>query len=400
MRILWLSNGFWAPSGYGEQSNLFIRRLQALGHDVAMMCNYGIQDARWEIQGIQVYPADGAWGNRTLKTYIKDWKADLVIALCDAHVLKPDDWDEDMGAPIGVWAPLDHYPVPPPILHVLQDKRIKPIAMSRFGEEWMHRFQLDPLYVPHGVDTEVFKPKPETKRIVRENLGIDPDCFLVGMVAANRGQVIHRKAYPEALQAFAHFAKRHDDVLMYAHTEAKCPSGMDLDIIATAADVPLGKVRFPSDEIWHLGMPNTLLAQIYQAFDVLLQPSMGEGFGIPLIEAQACGVPVITSDHSAMSELGVEAGWLVDGQPFWDQAGLSWFFMPFVPSILNALEQAYEDRNNQARSEKAVEFARQYDADKVLLDYWLPAIEQLQPISGESRQVRRARKRKAEKATA
>src|SRR5215831_17809744 len=160
---MWLSNSFWSPSGYGEQTKMFLTRLQALGHDVAMFCNFGLQEARWEIQGITTYPTDGAWGNRALPTYIKDFKADLVIALCDAHVLNVDEWQEDIGAPMGLWAPLDHYPIPPQVLHVLQDERIRPIAMSRFGEEWMYRFKLNPLYVPHGVDTSMFYPQPDLK---------------------------------------------------------------------------------------------------------------------------------------------------------------------------------------------------------------------------------------------
>lgn len=361
-----------------------------------MICNFGLSAATWEIEGIQTYPADGEWGNKALPTYVKHFKADLALGLCDAHVLKPEEWPEELR--LGLWAPLDHYPIPPQVLHVLQDERIRPIAMSRFGEHWMNVFDLDPVYVPHGVDTSIFKPQPDIKLAVRRELGIPEDCFLVGMVAANRGQGFHRKAYPEAFQAFAAFAKQHDDAMLYAHTEAQTPSGMNLDLIATACDVPKGRIRFPEPEVFHLGLPNTTMAAIYQAFDVLLQPSMGEGFGVPLIEAQACGIPVITSDHSAMTELG-GAGWLVQGQPFWDQAGASWFYMPYVWSIVEALEDAYASHPNMKRREESVQLASQYDADRVLSEYWLPALDALKP-GVESRQVRRARQRQAAKAAA
>ena len=56
MRILWLSNAEWAPSGYGEQTQLFCRRLQALGHEVAIAANHGLQDTTLEWNGITTYP--------------------------------------------------------------------------------------------------------------------------------------------------------------------------------------------------------------------------------------------------------------------------------------------------------------------------------------------------------
>jgi glycosyltransferase involved in cell wall biosynthesis len=118
------------------------------------------------------------------------------------------------------------------------------------------------------------------------------------------------------------------------------------------------------------------LVVLYSAFDVLLNPSMGEGFGIPIVESQACGVPVIVSDHSAMTEL-CGAGWLVTGDPWWDAMQEAFFIAPAIDGVLAALEAAYEERANEDLRAYAVEFAQGYDADVVTEEFWLPALEKL-----------------------
>ena len=116
---------------------------------------------------------------------------------------------------------------------------------------------------------------------------------------------------------------------MYAHTETEPAHGIGISLekLTLATGCPLDRVKFPPASVWHLGAPAALVANLYQAFDVLLNPSMGEGFGIPILEAQACGVPVIASDHSAMTEL-TQAGWLVTGDPWWDALQDSFLIVP------------------------------------------------------------------------
>jgi glycosyltransferase involved in cell wall biosynthesis len=378
MNILWMSNTPWSPSGYGGQCSLFTPRLQAAGHDVAIAANWGLQGGAVDWNGIHVYPSDGVWGNRTVRSYIDDHKADLTITLCDAWVLTPHQWPE--GTQMAVWAPIDHYPIPSRVLAVLAQDNIRPIAMSRFGENLMREAQLDPVYVPHGVDTRMFRPHPELRAQTRKALNIPEDAFLVGMVAANRGNpAIPRKGFPQAFTAFSRFAREHKDAWMYVHSEAKTDAaggGISLDTLAEAVGCPAGKIRFPHDSAWDVGMTAEHLVVLYSAFDVLLNPSMGEGFGIPIIEAQACGVPVITSDHSAMSEL-TQAGWLVTGDPWWDAMQEAFFITPSIDSVLVALEAAYTERDNQDLRAYAVEFAQGYDADVVTRDFWVPALEKL-----------------------
>ena len=54
------------------------------------------------------------------------------------------------------------------------------------------------------------------------------------------------------------------------------------------------------------------LPQVFQMAELFLFPSLREGFGIPVIEAMACGIPVITSNTSSMPEVAGDAAHLVD----------------------------------------------------------------------------------------
>jgi glycosyltransferase involved in cell wall biosynthesis len=198
------------------------------------------------------------------------------------------------------------------------------------------------------------------------------------MVAANTSSpYLCRKSFPQAFLAFSELARRHDDAWLYLHTDfAPQGIGIDLNVVADLARIPAGRVRYPDPASLQIGIPPQVVACTYQAFDVLLNPAMGEGFGIPILEAQACGVPVIASDHSAMPEI-TQAGWLVDGDPWLDYIQEAWFFNPSVAGIVDALEQAYAARDDRQLREDAVRFAAQYDADQVADRYWRPALEQL-----------------------
>jgi hypothetical protein len=69
--------------------------------------------------------------------------------------------------------------------------------------------------VPHGIDTDAYQP--HDRRSVREQVGLEEDAFLVGMVAANKGRP-SRKGFSQAFQAFAKFAEKHDNAYLYLHT--------------------------------------------------------------------------------------------------------------------------------------------------------------------------------------
>jgi glycosyltransferase involved in cell wall biosynthesis len=66
------------------------------------------------------------------------------------------------------------------------------------------------------------------------------------------------------------------------------------------------------DVVWVGGVPLAETADFYRAADVFCYPSFNETFGLPLLEAMACGCPVVTSDRSAMPETAGGAALLAD----------------------------------------------------------------------------------------
>ena len=107
----------------------------------------------------------------------------------------------------------------------------------------------------------------------------------------------------------------------------------------------------------------------------LLVTSYGEGFGVPTVEAQACGTRVIGSNWAATQDLVSEDSWLVDGQPQWDAGQDSIWQVPSVPSIVDALEQAYQAERGPSKT--AIEFASQFDVETVWDKHWVPTLNKL-----------------------
>jgi len=164
--------------------------------------------------------------------------------------------------------------------------------------------------------------------------------------------------------------------MLYLHTEPYGKqSGFMLLNILEACGVPSSKVMMVDPVAYSYGISQETLAAIYSAWDVGLFCSYGEGFGIGQIEAQSCGVPIVTSNFAASAELAGPDSFLVNGQPFWDAGQSTWFNIPNVQAIADSLEQAYQ--RGRREFPDTIAFAREYDADKVYKESWRPLIKKL-----------------------
>jgi glycosyltransferase involved in cell wall biosynthesis len=376
------SNSPGTPTGYGVQAMLLAERLKKDGHDVAALSNYGLEGGASTIEtkhgsikhypkGLSIYSADAIY------PWHKDFVAgreipNKVITLYDAWVYNEAQQLEELD--FWSWTPVDHMSVPPRVLKWAQRPNVKTIAMSPFGQRQFTALGIDSTYIPHSVDTKVYKHTPTIRGLSgREFMGISEDAFLVGMIAANKANgSIHRKAFAENLLAFALFHKQNPNSYLYIHAEpSKAYGGFDLHNLAKAVGIPQEAILYADPLQLRVGYTQEDMAGIYSTLDVLLHASYGEGFGVPAIEAQACGTRVIGSNWAATPDLLGDDSFAVDGQPFWDEAQNSFFMIPLIPALVKALEEA---SNKRGYSQSSVEFGSQFDADVVWDKYWSPFI--------------------------
>lgn len=311
-----------------------------------------------------------AFGNGIVTRHARHWRAELVITLTDAWVFKPAVMK---GVPWVPWTPLDHDPAPPKLKEVLRNGYGVPIAYSRFGEQKLHEAGFSPLYVPHGCHETYFEKV--SKGAARKALGFPQDAFIVGMVGVNQSMP-NRKSYPQCLEAFQRFNRRHKDSFLYMHTLANSSQGLNLEPLLEYLKLDPKSYRFPDRYQHVLGFSEEYLRNVYSAIDVLLSPNMGEGFGVPIIEAQACGAPVIATNFSTMPEL-CYFGELIKGEPFYTNQS-SYQTIPTADRIYKALNTVYgyatEDyRKGSTRARRGIR--KDYHPDMITQKYWAPALE-------------------------
>lgn len=347
-RILACGEFTQLSTGYAVYMRGLLTRLQAQGHQIcelACACSENdprIKNVSWEIvpnvptnnpEAVKIYQSTpgadfGAW---QFESVVNQWRPDVVIDIRDPWHLE-----------FILRSPLRDYfstVIMPAVDAVPQNKQWLSmyskadaiLSYTDWGIDVMNEAGLGIRTIgstPPLID-EVYKPmdKAEMKNL----LGIG-DKKVIGMVGRNQ----KRKLFPELIEAFAEFSKDNPDVYLYLHTkfpdrgwaldEELLKYGVTHKVLFTyfcqncgnieaslfkGANGPCYRCGFANSSTMvdsGLGIPNSELAKIYNCFDLYVQWATNEGYGIPVAEAAACGVPIVGIDYSAMSEVIKNAG--------------------------------------------------------------------------------------------
>jgi hypothetical protein len=379
--MLFGSNAMWIGSGYGVQGQSLLPRLAMLPEfggrrNIAQFAWCGLENGIIEHQGFKTYPRmRHMYGNDAYGAWSRDFGANWVVSLIDTWVLKgvtksvaPALWTPYM--------PVDMTPVPAPVMEGMEGCHL-PLVFSKWGQAELTKVKIDAMYIPLGVEPSTYRILPdELVRSFRQTTLLNAEHLTI-MVAANKAYP-DRKFFQGQIRAWAAFAKDKPGARLYLHTDPTPNSG-GIDIVAIARSLGiLDKMMFPKPEQYAVGFPADYLALLYNAADMFMGAARGEGFGIPIVEAQSCGTPVVVTNFSSMPEL-VRWGHAV---PYIDldfsPLG-SWQVIPDVMAIETELHRQYAEweANGRMKNPEHRQIAQdaihsEYGWDVIVRDFWGP----------------------------
>lgn len=338
MKILWHSADPRLHTGYARVTREVVPRLQReYGYDIAIQCINSISQSPIKWHGevlnagewdqieleepITIYNADSKFGLNEVEEHFEVSNSDLYFTLWDTWVEPAHKMIPEMDIPYVSYIIVDHYPVPNNVTKQVNSS-YETIAMSKFAKHALEEEGTLSTYIPHGVNHESYKPIEDKKAIPNKievstsdgHAEVDLDNkFLIGMVAANMGDRKNLPNHMEAFKMLLNEVDNPDDLLMYIHTNLNTQKGYDLYEIQKKLGIPDEKLIWGHPEDYgEIG--DILLNKWYNAFDIFVNCTYGESWGLTVTESMSAGTPVIASYYSSMPEqLGVEDPFNPDG---------------------------------------------------------------------------------------
>ena len=300
-----------------------------------------------------------------------DYKNDKILKLIKEHKPEalillgyPDEFPflfKSMKLPVAyLWSQFSK----PPVLNEYSRKRLIFVPLTEKTREYCIRAGVENILepIPHGIPPDIYHPFDDvTKRNLRDSMGLK-NKFVIGTVAKN----IIRKRLNDVVKVFSMVLSSIDDSVLIIKTDKEVSKdGYNLPILLNSYDFSERVIILKGD------YSHNKMTDLYNCMDVYIQLSEWEGFGIPVVEAMACGIPVVTHDVQGPGEIVNVAGIVVSSREYIDDSGA---FLSYanVKEAADAIIRIYEARGlRKSLSKKAVEIVRdKYDMN-IIVDKWI-----------------------------
>ena len=316
MRVMILGDSPFLQTGFGKVNQVAARQLQSEGHEVASVAGLTTEAGPDEISGVQMWypqrPGD-ILGVREIPAAMESFNPDIVYSTADpgtASLLAMGIPD----MPAFFDTPIEGETIANMHWQSLL-KQVPAATTSEYGANVVQKeLGIDIPWYYDGIVHDIFNVTG-LREPIRDALGWS-DKFIITMVTTN----VKRKQITRLVEAFSklyHKQKQHDMVL-YLHTvpfQNYWLEGWNLNEIAEMFNVRKQVFFHPSmqkrNDFAPIRTDNPAepgLVEMYNASDLFVLPSQVEGFGLPIAEAMACGVPVMVTRYAAGWEVASPAG--------------------------------------------------------------------------------------------
>lgn len=355
------------PTGYARVSQSIFSRLAHRYAITQLATRYegGSHDLPWEL--IRATDNGDPYGLQRLGEVVRGVDPDLIFCVYDlpmlmAYIRHLDELNHR--AKVVFYVPVESGPINPRIVAEL-GKVDRVVAYTEFGRTaLLDAAKLVPTalrvdVLPHGVDLDVFRPlapdRATARRLGRAKVGLADDPWREAFIVLNANRNMQRKRIDLTLCGFASFALERPNAYLYLHM-GMIERGWHIEALAKRYGV-LDRIIMTTDSPSHPDVSQEYLNAVYNACDVGITTTSGEGWGLVAFEHAAVGAPQILPRHTALAELWNGAADLLE-----PLIALSWpgtledQFIIDPENLAEALTRLYEDhahldlRAKQARA--------------------------------------------------